>query len=250
MSKTKIKLIASDFDGTIGDGDQTALDAEAIGKWRAAGNLFGFVSGRNAAALRWVQENAGIDVDFLLSDSGNVCYMGKKLFFCFYAPQVLFHPLADFMMSRGTKLLAVNRVDGADMLYYRHSDGREEYDPRRAFWQERPFPQVSGYFETAERCHEVAAELESIFPRLTALPNWSCLDIVPKGSGKDAGVKRLAEALSVPLENVYTVGDNYNDIPMLDAFNSFVVSSACPEVQAHATVAVVPSVAVMIASLM
>ena len=250
MNDKKVKLIASDFDGTFGDDEQAAIDIKAVNEWRAAGNYFGFVSGRNSAALRWCCEHVGVSVDFLLSDSGNVCFMGDKLFFCNFAPAVLYRPLADFMMSRGTKLLAVNKPDGTDMLYYRHSDGREEYDPRRALWQERPFPQVSGYFETAERCHAVAKELESIFPHLTALPNWSCLDIVPKGAGKDAGVRRLAEALSIDLSNVYTVGDNYNDIPMLDAFGSFVVASACPEVQAHATVAVVPSVADMIESLM
>ena len=241
-----IKLIGGGVEGTIGDGEQTALDAEAVNKWRAAGNLFGFVSGRNAAALRWVQEHARVPVDFLLSDSGCVCYLGEKLFFCGFAPEVLFDPLADFMMARGTKLLAVNRPDGADMLYYRHSDGREEYDPKRALWKARPFPQVSGYFSSVEKCHAVAKELEEIFPRLTALPNGACLDIVPKGSGKNVGVARLARELSVPLDNVYTIGDNFNDIPMLDAFGSFVVASARPEVQAHATIGVVESVAEMI----
>ena len=53
---------------------------------------------------------------------------------------------------------------------------------------------------------------------------------------------QLAEILGVEKEDIYVVGDNYNDIAMLDAFNSFVVENACDEVKKHASVGIVPSV--------
>ena len=241
-----IKLIASDLDGTIGDGEQLKKDAEAIARFRAAGNLFGFVSGRNAGALKAVADWCGIETDFLLSDSGGTCRIGGKTLFCYKAPAVVLAPLADYMMQKNTKLLAINREDGADMWYYRHSDGRVEYNPRRALWTPRDFPQVSGYFASIEECMAVAAELNALFPHLDALPNWSCMDIVPRGRGKAVGVREIAEHFGVDYDHTFVVGDNYNDLPMIDVFRSYIVSSACDEVKAHAREGIVDSVEKMI----
>lgn len=240
------KLIASDFDGTIGWGDRLKKDLDAIARFRAEGNLFGLVSGRNIEGLKWVRDRAGMTVDFLLADSGGTCLLGDKLVFCEETGPDVFFPLVDFLMSRGTKLIACNRADGVDMLYYRHRDGREDYDPKRALWKARPFPQISGAFPDYQTCRAVADEMELIFPKLTPLPNDDCLDIVPKGRDKAVGIAQLADLLGVARENVFSVGDNYNDLAMLDAFNSFAVMNAPPDVQSHARCGVVPAVSDMI----
>ena len=74
------KLIASDFDGTIGTGGQLKKDIEAIEEFRRRGNLFGLVSGRNIAGLRKMRERTGVPVDYLMSDSGGTCYLGERFF--------------------------------------------------------------------------------------------------------------------------------------------------------------------------
>lgn len=240
------KLIASDFDGTIGTGGQLKKDIEAIEEFRRRGNLFGLVSGRNIAGLRKMRERTGVPVDFLLSDSGGTCYLGERLLFCAQASKEVFWPLVSYLMSRRSGLVAVNRVDGSDMLYYRHSDGREEYAPRRSEWTERSFPQMSGLFADYEACALRAKELEALFPRLTALPNDDCLDIVPKGRDKAVGVGELAGHFGVEKENIYVVGDNFNDLAMLRSYRSFAVANAPLEVQKCATMGVIPHVSDMI----
>ena len=132
------------------------------------------------------------------------------------------------------------------MLYYRHSDGREEYTPRRSEWTERSFPQMSGLFADYEACALRAKELEALFPRLTALPNDDCLDIVPKGRDKAVGVGELAGHFGVEKENIYVVGDNFNDLAMLRSYRSFAVANAPLEVQKCATMGVIPHVSDMI----
>lgn len=249
--KNKRKMVCSDFDGTIGTGERLKKDIEAINRFRAEGNLFGLVSGRNIGGLRYVREKAGVPVDFLMSDSGGSCYLGgDRPLFSVRSEEGLLLPLANFLMERGTGMVAVNHESGTDMLYYRHSDGREEYKMPRAEWKERTFPQLSGYFKNYEECRAVADELEKLFPDLTPLPNDDCLDIVPKGWNKAVGIRKLAEYYGVPHENIYTVGDNYNDLHMLDEYRSFVVENACPEVKAHATVGITPSVGEMLCRIM
>lgn len=241
MSKKRI-LLASDFDGTIGSGERLLGDVEGVKALRQAGHYFGLVSGRNADSLRFVCDRAGIGNDFRLSDSGGVCYRGNELFFAALNDEELMCPLAEFLLERNTSIVSVNRKDGADLLYCRNSKGEVTVDVPREEWVARPFTQMCGAFESGARSREIAKEVEERFPALTALPNWGCLDIVPRGRDKTVGLLQLANLLGVDKDDVYVVGDNYNDLAMLDAFKSFVVENACDEVKAHASQGVVPSV--------
>ena len=40
------------------------------------------------------------------------------------------------------------------------------------------------------------------------------------GINKATGIRKYAEFMKVPVDNVWTVGDNFNDIPMFDSFHS------------------------------
>ncbi len=242
MSEKRRILLASDFDGTIGSGDRLVGDVRGVAALRGAGHYFGLVSGRNAESLKYVCDRAGIESDFRLSDSGGVCYRGDELFFAALNDAELMCPLAEFLLEKKTSIVSVNRPDGADILYYRNSKGEVTTEIPKNEWKARPFTQMCGAFESGERSREIAKELNTLFPALTALPNWGCLDIVPKGRDKAVGLLQLADLLGVRKEDVFVVGDNYNDLAMLDAFNSFVVENACDEVKAHATMGIVPSV--------
>ena len=244
------KLLASDFDGTMGDDEQFEKDVAAIKRFRAAGNCFGFVSGRNSDALEWLRDWAKLEVDFLLADNGGTCHIDGKPVFCVEAAAEAMLPLCDYLMAKQTKLIAVNREDGTDMIYYKHSDGREEYDPRRVFWRARKFSEISAYFATREQTHAIAHEINAIFPHLDALPNGRCLDIVPRGSGKNIGVGLLAARLGVAPKDIYTVGDNFNDLSMITAYNGFAVANAPEEVQKQAPMGTIASVEALIERLM
>lgn len=245
-------LIASDFDGTFsGDDDQFERDAEAVRAFRRAGGVFGLVSGRNAAALNYIHTHWNIETDFLLADNGGTCHMPSgELLFAREASEYALLPLCHYLMSKGTRLIAVNRPDGTDMIFYTHSDGRIDWAPRRAFWSARKFTEVSAYFDSVEKTHRVAREINALFPRLDALPNGGCLDIVPRGSGKDVGVGQIAALFGVEKENIYTIGDNYNDLPMIVAYGGWVVEGAPDDMKEKAPCGTVRSVEEMIGRVM
>ena len=71
------KIIASDYDGTLARPHLgvTDIDREAIRAWRAAGNLFGIVTGRG----RMEEELARVDVeyDFTIVFNGTEIYDGQ-----------------------------------------------------------------------------------------------------------------------------------------------------------------------------
>lgn len=56
------------------------------------------------------------------------------------------------------------------------------------------------------------------------------LDIVANGASKGYGVKKLAQLLGIKQENVYAVGDNMNDIEMIEYANhGYAVANATAE---------------------
>jgi len=72
--------------------------------------------------------------------------------------------------------------------------------------------------------------------------NGSFMDISPAGVDKATGLARYARLAGVPRENVWTVGDNHNDIPMLKAFHGCAIAGR-PAAESDAAEFVVDEVA-------
>ncbi|MBP3322453.1 MAG: HAD family phosphatase [Clostridia bacterium] len=261
-------LLASDFDGTVGVGGQLEKDRAAIARFRAQGHLFGLVSGRNAAGLKEMRKKTDLPCDFLLSDNGSVCYLpkkgekgqdpfafeensahfdpfcGGKLLFYHAGAEELFFPLADFLLECGSQMVAVNDHNGAELLYL-EEDGSLSVNLPRESWIARPFSQMSGLFERTEDAHAAAREGEKRFPGLVGLVS-DCLDFLPRGRDKAVGILELAALLGVKEEDIFTVGDNFNDLAMLRAFRGFAVENAPKEVKMQAKEGEIPTLSHLI----
>ena len=58
------------------------------------------------------------------------------------------------------------------------------------------------------------------------------LEVTKLGIDKGVAVKKLAEKLNIPIEEVIAVGDSFNDLPMLKAAGTSVaVENAQPEIK-------------------
>ena len=55
------------------------------------------------------------------------------------------------------------------------------------------------------------------------------LDILPAGCSKASALERLAELRGISLQQVLAIGDNWNDLPMLEAAGQTVLMSNAPE---------------------
>jgi hypothetical protein len=72
-----MKIIASDYDGTLNEGGVDEIKRQAIKKWQAEGNLFGIVSGRGISNIRALAEEDGLECDFLVGDNGAAVAKGN-----------------------------------------------------------------------------------------------------------------------------------------------------------------------------
>ena len=245
--KKNMKLIASDFDGTVRTDEKgLARDIAAIKMWKAAGNKFAIISGRNAPQIRDIAKKYEIPADFVLGDSGNTCYVNGRLEYYHSSTADLLRELYNMLLEYKAYYIIVNCPEVATIVY-REKDGGIVCDLFGELDDFTEFTQVSCIFDTFEETARAASAINAHFgEKLCALQNFDCLDIVPDGRNKAASLKYLSERLGIDEENVYCIGDNYNDILMLDRFSSFVVENAPDDVKSHASVRIVPSVADMI----
>lgn len=79
----------------------------------------------------------------------------------------------------------------------------------------------------------------------------SFLDVLPSGAGKDRMILQMQANFFPEQNRIVTVGDSYNDIDMLKAFEGYAVSDAVAEAKASvANGNVVSSVAELVERLL
>ena len=76
---------------------------------------------------------------------------------------------------------------------------------------------------------------ENYGDKLTPLQNGGCIDIVPKGIDKAAGLKKVAEIYGAGHDDVIAVGDNVNDYAMIKEFRSYAMANGVDLIKNTAT---------------
>lgn len=213
-----MKIIASDFDGTIyRNGKITEADRNAVLNWQKAGNKFGIVTGRGEGILETLEE-LGIKLDYAISENGAVVLDGNgNLIYEDWFKRGIAHEYFEFAYSTGFKFKNPNT----------HSE-----DPN----DERKEHQLTlrledGLYDDAK---ELAEILNKHFDgRLTSYSNGHWINTVKYGTSKATGIRHYASHINVDDSCIFTVGDYLNDLPMLTKFNGYVVSTCYPEMKKY-----------------
>lgn len=209
-----MKIIASDFDGTIYRyGVITDRDKEAILNWQKNGNVFGIVTGRGVGIISTLAEH-GIKLDYAIAYNGAIVLDGDK------------NVLYEDWFKRG---IAKEYYDFAYSTKYEF-DGPNDCndDPN----DESKEHQMSLLLKNEDDAKELAQVLNEQFEgRLTSYSNGHWINTVKYGTSKATGIAHYAEICGVDKKDIFAVGDFFNDLPMLQAFNGYVVSTCHPEMK-------------------
>ncbi len=209
-----MKIIASDFDGTIQkEGKISDRDKKAVFDWQKNGNHFGIVTGRGPEILEIVK-NFGLKLDYaiayngalVLDSDGNILY--------------------EDWFKRG---VAREYYEFAHSSEYEFVHSYEPFDEKEDEIKEY---QITLLPKDKHNSREVAAMLNEKFKgKLSAYTNGQWIDTVKYGTSKATGIKHYAELKNIDQKDIYTVGDAFNDLPMIQAFNGYVVDSCHPELK-------------------
>ncbi|MBQ8402294.1 MAG: HAD hydrolase family protein [Clostridia bacterium] len=232
------KIIAADYDGTLNQGGIHPHVAEAIARFRAAGNLFGVVTGRDVAGSYGVFAGEGkFSFDFVLPFNGALALDA--------AGNVLYNasirgdqPFGDTTLAKALvrRVWALTGFHCGIAFADRRMDIHPDYPDggkirwttltpfgdleRDVFGQMGEFCQLNTICEDEKRAGEVTAILQAEFGAyVNPLQNGICIDIPVKGMDKGEAVARYAALMGVREEDCWTAGDNYNDLAMLERFH-------------------------------
>ncbi len=227
-----MKIIASDYDGTLNHGGIDDKKRAAITKWRKAGNVFSVISGRGAPDILRIYKRDKIEFDFIIADNGAVIMKPDGEIVCDDKIDVsVTKPFLNFLFEQGCKWGYV-QTSFPCRVFKENDFG--DYDEDECYtFEEMPEPEYVYQINTALDSFEEAARVtkaikDNFGDVLNPLQNGTCIDIVSVNMDKAKGIYKLIELLEANYDDVITVGDNINDKDMIKEFRSYAMENAVP----------------------
>lgn len=234
-----IKIMISDFDGTIHQSDNSEIFAsnkKMIDQWRDKGLPFVIATGRSPESLRAIFPSYAAYSDYCIFNDGALIVNSYD--------RVIFND------SFGDDL--ANRIN--NILLDFTSNGEYEKICFSGFDETKVLNgathKIRFWFDTLSDCIALQELLEEqLSDELTFLPYhkvlfnddtrlpWikasmhSILEVNRKGVDKKNGVDKLLNSIGLRTNSyVFTIGDDKNDLTMLKAYNGYIISGAKPEI--------------------
>ena len=236
-----MKILATDYDGTLNHGGIDKEKCDTISEWQKNGNLFGIVSGRSLKGLKMLtsgienpknlvktEKTQSYKCNFLIANNGAVICDGEMnvLSQTKCEPDIII-PLVKTLFELNCPLACICGSTFEDTYIKPDKEHCEEDEFTLDNMPDIPFfNQISTILETDDEATEVVRALKERFSdKLNPLQNGRCIDIVPKGVDKASGIYALLDTIGAKKEDVITVGDNINDADMIREFYSYAMEN-------------------------
>lgn len=227
-----MKIIASDYDGTLNHGGIDDEKRNAIKRWRMAGNLFGLVSGRGIESLLEIPKRNNFEYDFLLASNGAVIAdINGNVLAESRCDGALAKPLLEFILSLGCQWADVHTEFKCTIDL--NDEERLEDEFTLETLPEIPyFNQISTILPDCKEAERVTTAVKEKFGgHLNPLQNGSCIDIVSADMNKAVGLYKFLELVGAEYDDLVTVGDNINDTHMIAEFRSYAMENAVQSIK-------------------
>ena len=219
-----MKLLASDFDGTLAFNNQIKEeDVKKIKEFQSLGHYFGMSTGRDRLGILNITNRYGIHLDFLvlasgaklIDETGKIFYqkpLSKKLVQDIYKA-TQYQEEYMFFNDGNNCILNPNTLRPKEIKIIENINELEE----------ETYSFLAIHFKEGEedKAQEATDFINQHFNEdVIAYRNTYNVDIVAKGCSKGQGVLIMADHFNIAPEDLYVIGDSMNDIPMFDITNN------------------------------
>lgn len=231
-----VKIIGSDYDGTLNHNGIDDKKKKALALWRSKGNAFALISGRFRRDVLELYGKQQFPCDYLIADNGAVIMKtdGTSVSET-RCDASLAVPLIKALFEWGCPW---GNVDTAFpcKVYADANDCNDDGEYTLETMPEVPyFNQISTAlpdFGTAAKVTKLIGEHFSAY--LNPLQNGTCIDIVRADMNKAQGLRILADFLGADCSDIIAVGDNINDSDMIREFKSYAMENGVDSIKALA----------------
>lgn len=242
-----IKLVALDLDGTLlnSRGQISARNRAAIDAARSAGARVALVTGRRFRDARPLALELGLDVP-LIAHNGALTKHARTLetVAVYLLPLAAAHAVLRVGRAAGADALVSDDPSASGLLIYDHITEGNQALAKYIAWSRRivgdeveaavrRVPSLEEYLDhppvhvafsgTCESMRRLSARMESelgssVKLLLTLYPkqDFALLDVIHPDASKGAGLAAVAAERGLVREEVMAVGDNLNDLEMLN----------------------------------
>lgn len=244
MDKTEnIRMVACDLDGTLLNGFSkiTEKTRHTIRALRRQGIVFGICSGRSAVALKDLVKIWGIekDVDFVLGFNGGMLWDPKtgefEEWLTFPGSQIpktakLFEGYPVWFAQYCGKETLCTKEDFITRRFAR----RNHLSLRKTTLEEMSQNDTGKFMAvgmpwTISRFQKEHPTSTGEYRMIRSGP--FLLEVVNPALSKLEGVRRVAQRLDIPLDQVMTFGNDNNDLEMLEGTVGVAMANALPQVK-------------------
>lgn len=241
-----MKIAVSDFDGTLffhQNNTIPQINIDAVKKWRKAGNIFCFCSGRDVRSLMFEVNKSDLEYDFIICNNGGTLFdknlnikksflLDKKML-----TKLVYSDIATnswhIMYSSVDMMRTTIHSDKSQLLKYFQLPKYKNQNIIKIITIEEALKeinpvQISLAYENEQIAEMYAKRIESEFNNaFSANLNLNCIDVCQKNITKANGIKELLKLHpDWQVEKILTIGDAQNDVPMIKEFNGFSLNSA------------------------
>ena len=228
-----MKIIASDYDGTLNHGGFDDAKLNAIDRWRKAGNIFALISGRSPSDLLRLYREKEFGCDYLVADNGAVILTTDgEVVSQSSCDGSLAVPLINLIFDCGCGWAYVQTQ--SDFSVFLNSDDFEKDNDYTL--SDMPevlyFNQINTRLADFETAAQVTAKIAETFKgQLNPLQNGICIDIVRHDINKAKGIYALMDIIGAKYDDVIAVGDNVNDRDMIAEFKSYAMENGVDSIK-------------------
>jgi len=256
MSEVKeVKMVVTDLDGTLLQLDQSIspTDKETLERLGNLGVCRVAATGRNLYKVRQVlNENSPFDFVIVSSGAGIMDWKSQKLIRALSIPTATTREIIHYLISENQNFKVSRELpDNHNFGWWESYDCPElkryvehhkkfgdavKIDPENPFISSQLlmfFPNESNKFEI------VKDKIQFAFPELSIIrttspldPNYTWMEIFPNGVSKAHGIEEICRITGIARENTMSIGNDFNDLEMLDfTQHSYVVGNAPEELK-------------------
>lgn len=235
-----MKVLASDYDGTLRTEEMVNVsDVQAIHKFREKGNMFGLVTGRSMESIQKEVAINKIEFDFIVGNNGGVIY--DKNFNRLETKYMDFNKALDIIAYIKT-LDCISYVINDGFHRFKFSIDKNQIDHKYGNLEDTTekeeeildrgkIAQLVISLNDQVLAEEISHYINTNFKGFAvAYVNINCVDIVPDGVSKAEGLYYIEQHLELNHDDIYAIGDSFNDIPMLEEFHGCAVAHARNEI--------------------
>lgn len=244
------KLLATDLDGTLLKNNIMSLENKnSLHNLKTSKNLLVISTGRPYNGVKDLIQKNNIDVDYnillngaLIIDSKGCILLNKTIpyFIAKEIVELLEKEKVDISIETGFTTYTLNNT--SDDLPY---EDKVQISSLSQIETEE-LSLISLYFKdnNEERIESICSYINNTYYDIcTAFRNVNYIDIVPTGCSKGNAVKFVCSHENLSVDNIYTIGDSFNDLSMFEITKNSFTFYHCNEILKKNTNYLVNSVA-------